>query len=194
MNRNAPAASVGRFAPSPTGDLHFGSLVAAVGSYLQARSEGGRWLMRVEDIDPPREVPGSAAGILDDLWRLGLEWDGEVLYQSTRREAYRAALDRLLATGAAFRCACARSDLPRNGAYPGTCRDGIRDGRRPRSVRLRVPDREIEFTDRAQGAYRANLAVDGGDFVIWRADDLPAYQLAVVVDDAWQGDPGGAGR
>jgi len=180
-------APVGRFAPSPTGDLHFGSLLAAVASCLNARSAGGRWLLRIEDIDPPREVPGSAKRIQRDLARFGLEPDGAVLFQSDRHEAYREARDDLLKRGLAFPCACSRADLPETGEYPGTCRDGLPPGARARSVRLRVPDAPIGFEDAIQGYCEEHLASSVGDFVIWRADDLPAYQLAVVVDDAFQG-------
>jgi len=176
----------GRFAPSPTGELHFGSLLAAVASYLQARSCRGHWLVRIEDIDPPREIPGSATRILQDLQRFGLRSDRPVLYQSTRRSAYEQALRDLLQRGRAFWCGCSRSELPPSGVYPGTCREGLPPGRQPRAVRLRVPRSTIEFEDRIQGVIRENLEETVGDFVIWRADDLPAYQLAVVVDDAFQ--------
>lgn len=184
-SRNTPY--IGRFAPSPTGDLHFGSLIAAVGSYLQARRHGGQWLVRIEDIDPPREVAGSPGRILAELQRLGMTPDQPVLYQGERVAAFRAAADRLLDEGHAFHCACTRSDLPASGVYPGTCRNGITGGRNPRSIRIKIEDREIEFHDGVQGHYSLNLADTCGDFVIWRADGLPAYQLAVVVDDAFQG-------
>jgi glutamyl-Q tRNA(Asp) synthetase len=177
---------VGRFAPSPTGDLHFGSLLAAVASFLEARSSGGRWLVRIEDIDPPREVAGSAARILGDLERFGLKPDLPVLYQSTRRPNYELALQELLGRGLAFHCGCSRADLPGSGVYPGTCRAGLPPGRQARTVRLRVPAQPISFTDRIQGQTEENLEETVGDFVIWRADDLPAYHLAVVVDDAFQ--------
>jgi len=176
----------GRFAPSPTGDLHFGSLLAAVASYLQARSADGRWLIRIEDIDPPREVTGSAARILSDLQRFGLQSDLPVLYQSTRRAAYQQALRELLERKLAFPCACSRADLPSSGVYPGTCRGGLPAGRQPRTVRLRVPAQPVAFTDQVLGRIEENLAETVGDFVLWRAEDLPAYQLAVVVDDAFQ--------
>lgn len=177
----------GRFAPSPTGDLHFGSLVAAVASYLQAKSAGGRWLVRIEDIDPPREVPGSSERILAELQRFGLESDLPVLYQSSRTAAYEAALEVLLECGVAYWCGCSRSDLPASGRYPGTCRQGLPAGKSPRSVRLRVTDQPVVFQDRVQGRIEENLAEKVGDFVIRRADGLAAYQLAVVVDDAFQG-------
>jgi glutamyl-Q tRNA(Asp) synthetase len=183
---NHGSSPVGRFAPSPTGDLHFGSLLAAVASYLQAKASGGHWLVRVEDIDPPREKPGSAARILSDLKRFGLQSDLPVLYQSTRRSAYQIALRDLLDRGLAFRCGCSRSDLPSSGVYPGTCRAGLRPGRRPRTVRLRIPAQSVSFTDQIQGEIRENLEATVGDFVLWRADGLPAYHLAAVVDDAFQ--------
>jgi len=177
---------IGRFAPSPTGELHFGSLVAALGSALSAWSQGGTWRIRVEDIDPPREVAGSAARILADLSRFGLQADGPVLYQSTRLEAHHAAVDRLLQEGKAFHCGCTRADLPDNGVYPGTCRDGIPAGRKARTVRARVDAPPVGFVDRVHGACEQRLTEQCGDFVIRRADGLPAYQLAVVVDDAFQ--------
>ena len=178
---------VGRFAPSPTGDLHFGSLVAAVASYLQAKSAGGQWLIRVEDIDPPREVPGSASSILEDLQRFGMQPDQPVLYQSDRSDAYEAAITDLLDQGHAYWCGCSRSELPTSGVYPGTCSNGLPKGKSPRSVRLRVSDVTVNFTDLVQGHVGENLRELVGDFVIKRADGLAAYQLAVVVDDAFQG-------
>jgi len=181
------SAYAGRFAPSPTGDLHFGSLVAAVASFLQARHAMGRWLVRIEDIDPPREVPGSAAAILRDLDRLGLKSDGPVLYQSTRTEAYQSAIEILLRQDKAYWCGCSRKDLPASGIYPGTCRNGLAKGKSHRSVRLRVGSVSLEFADLIQGDIRENLDTEVGDFVIQRTDGLPAYQLAVVIDDAFQG-------
>lgn len=178
---------IGRFAPSPTGDLHFGSLVAAVASYLQAKSSGGQWLIRVEDIDPPREVPGSAERILADLQRFGMQPDQPVLYQSHRSEAYEFAINDLLDQGHAYWCGCSRSELPASGVYPGTCRSGLANGKSPRSVRLRVDDVAVSFTDLVQGPIKENLGESVGDFVIRRADGLVAYQLAVVVDDSYQG-------
>lgn len=178
---------IGRFAPSPTGHLHFGSLISALASYLQARNSGGKWLVRIEDIDPPREVPGSAASILRDLQRLGLTHDDIILYQSRRTLAYETVVKQLLHQGKAFWCGCSRKDLPSGGVYPGTCRNGIPTGRTRRAVRLKVPNEEICFTDLIQGETKENLAESTGDFIILRADSLPAYQLAVVVDDAFQG-------
>lgn len=176
----------GRFAPSPTGDLHFGSLVAAVASYLEARRNGGAWLVRVENIDPPREIKGSAGRILRDLERFGMIPDGEVLYQSTRTAAFEDAVECLLDQGDAYWCGCSRADLPPSGIYPGTCRAGLAPGRRRRSVRLRTDGVESGFVDVLQGELSEILHESVGDFVIRRADGLPAYQLAVVVDDAYQ--------
>jgi len=173
----------GRFAPSPTGELHFGSLLAAVGSYLQARSRGGQWLVRIEDIDPPREVPGAARAQLETLAAWGLRPDAAPGYQSASAARHRAVLGQLVNAGAAFECGCSRRDLPASGRYPGTCRDGIAPGRAPRSIRFRVPETPIEIADAVFGRRRESLAEHCGDFVIRRADGLIAYQLAVVVDD-----------
>jgi glutamyl-Q tRNA(Asp) synthetase len=186
----------GRFAPSPTGPLHFGSLVAAVGSYLDARSIGGEWLVRMEDVDTPRNMPGAADGILRTLEAFGFEWDGAVLWQSRRFDAYAAALERLKASGVAYGCTCSRKEIadsaPRPAvdgglAYPGTCRNGLPHGRAVRAWRLRVSDAETSFVDRLQGQQVQNLERDLGDFVLRRADGLYAYQLAVAVDDEFQG-------
>ena len=185
----------GRFAPSPTGPLHFGSLVAAVGSYLDARAQGGEWLLRMEDVDTPRCVPGAADNILATLEAFGFEWDGDVLWQSRRGEAYAAALDQLIAAGLAYGCACSRKEIADSSTlpavdgglvYPGTCRNGL-GGRAPRAWRLRVESGEIGFFDRLQGRVVQQLERDVGDFVLRRADGLFAYQLAVVVDDCFQG-------
>jgi len=191
---DASAPYRGRFAPSPTGPLHFGSLVAAVGSFLDARSRGGAWLVRMEDIDPPREAPGAAADILRTLERLGLHWDGEVMYQSTRAGAYNDAVDILRRASAVYGCGCSRreiadSSLPgiEGPVYPGTCRAGIEPGRAERALRVRTDDAVLAFDDRWQGRVECTLARDIGDFVVRRADGLIAYQLAVVVDDAAQG-------
>lgn len=178
-----PLVYRGRFAPSPTGPLHFGSMLAAVGSYLQARSQGGQWLVRIEDIDPPREVPGAARHQIETLQRFGMVPDRPPLYQSQSAARHRTALRQLLESGAAFHCGCTRSDLPPSGVYPGTCRRGIPADRSARSVRFRVDDRPERFVDRIFGDRLVDLAGDCGDFVILRADGLVAYQLAVVVDD-----------
>ena len=191
----AKAKYRGRFAPSPTGPLHFGSLVAAVGSYLDARAHGGEWLLRMEDVDTPRNVPGAAAGILATLEAYGFEWDGPVLWQSRRFEAYAAALERLIAAGLAYGCTCSRKEIADSGshpaidgglAYPGTCRDGLPAGRTARAWRLRVNDEPLAFVDRLQGRVLQHLESDVGDFVLRRADGLFAYQLAVAVDDEFQ--------
>lgn len=178
----------GRFAPSPTGPLHAGSLMAALASWLDARSRGGQWLVRIEDIDPPREVPGAADRILRTLERLGLHWDGEVLYQSRRAEAYEAALSRLRDAGALYACRCSRADLQETqGCYPGHCRHlGLAEGP-GLALRCDCGTGMTTFTDRIQGSCSQNLAELCGDFIVRRKDGLYAYQLAVVVDDAWQG-------
>jgi glutamyl-Q tRNA(Asp) synthetase len=182
---------VGRFAPSPTGPLHFGSLVAAVASYLEARAHNGRWLLRIEDIDPPREEPGAIQSILDALEAYGFEWDGDIIFQSASRPAHDAALETLLARGLAYACGCSRKDLahaprgPLGTIYPGTCRSGC--DAPETAIRLRTNDEPIAFTDRLQGEQVQHLESESGDFVIRRRDGLIAYQLAVVVDDAVQG-------
>lgn len=186
----------GRFAPSPTGPLHFGSLVAALGSCLDARARSGEWLLRMEDIDAPRNVAGAADAILRTLEAFGFEWDGGVVWQSRRHDAYAAALEALKERGLAYGCACSRKEIADSArhaasdgglAYPGTCRSGLAPGRVPRAWRLRVDDGETAFSDRLQGRVVQHLESDVGDFVLRRADGLFAYQLAVVVDDAWQG-------
>lgn len=177
----------GRFAPSPTGDLHLGSLMVAMVSYLRARQAHGQWLIRIEDLDPPREVPGAATRILEALAAHGMTPDEAPWYQSRRGLEYQRAIRRLLAGGHAFACACTRAQLPATGLYPGTCRTGLPAGRPARAVRLRTPDRVIGFDDLLQGWFEQNLEQEAGDFVIRRADGLTAYQLAVVVDDAAQG-------
>lgn len=179
---------VARFAPSPTGPLHAGSLLAAVGSYLDARSHGARWRVRIEDLDTPRVVPGCADEQLRTLEAFGFEWDGDVLYQSTRREAYRAAIADLEAAGRVFRCSCSRKDLlggeDDTHRYPGTCRKGpTKPG--PVALRFRVSDEPIHFEDRILGTRHFDLTTLG-DVVIERRDGLATYQLAVVVDDAFQ--------
>ena len=187
---------VGRFAPTPSGPLHFGSLVAALGSALEARCRRGRWLVRIEDVDTPRTVPGVAGAMLATLERFGFEWDGEVLWQSRRAEIYASALEQLKAGGHVFPCACSRrelaevpdSALARDGSlrYPGTCRDGLPPGAKPRAWRVRAGG-VIRFEDAIQGKQEEELSRDVGDYVVFRADGVFAYQLAVVVDDAEQG-------
>jgi glutamyl-Q tRNA(Asp) synthetase len=176
----------GRFAPSPTGPLHFGSVVAALGSFLEARSRAGRWLVRIDDLDPPREEAGASAAILAMLEALELNWDGEVLYQSTRGDAYAAALERLVREGAVFPCQCTRREVD-GGPYPGTCRGGLPPGVTGRALRVRVDDSAIVFDDAVQGPVVQHLESACGDFVVRRADGFVAYHLACAVDDAWQG-------
>ncbi|TNF58892.1 MAG: tRNA glutamyl-Q(34) synthetase GluQRS [Burkholderiales bacterium] len=195
----------GRFAPSPTGPLHAGSLVAALASWLDARAHGGQWLVRIEDVDTPRCVPGADRMILEQLARCGLVSDGPVVRQSGRGTLYRQALDRLVQAGLAYPCACSRKDIEEAMAqagqarerhhaavYPGTCRPehgGLR-GRPARAWRFRVPDgpaARVRWTDRRLGEQVQDVAAEVGDFVLRRADGLWAYQLAVVVDDALQG-------
>lgn len=185
---------IGRFAPSPTGPLHFGSLIAATASYLQARHHGGSWLLRIEDLDPPREVPGASDHILASLHTLGFIWDGPVLYQSRRHDIYQQALETLIAAGWVYPCACTRAEIAdsnvgglRGAIYPGTCRQGLAPGRSARALRVRCDGTAIEFVDGVQGAQQQRLADEIGDFIVRRADGLFSYQLAVVVDDALQG-------
>lgn len=184
----------GRFAPSPTGALHFGSLIAAVASRAQALAHGGEWFVRMEDLDRPREVPGAARALLDTLLALGLEWHGPVIYQSARTDVYEAALSRLADCGLVYPCGCTRSEIaaagplgPEGPIYPGTCRNGLPPGREARALRLRTGPGKIRFRDLIQGAQLQDVALTAGDFVLRRADGIHAYQLAVVVDDAWQG-------
>jgi len=185
----------GRFAPSPTGPLHFGSLVAAVGSWLFARAAGGRWLVRIEDLDTARVVRGSEEEILEALRRYGMEWDGEIVRQSERTPLYDAALARLRERGLVYQCACSRAEIERAASapvgaepvYPGTCRNGLPPGRPVRAIRFRAPDEVIAFDDAIAGRVEENVARQTGDFVIKRADGPYAYQLAVVADDADQG-------
>lgn len=212
----------GRFAPSPTGHLHFGSLVAAVGSFLDARHHDGAWIVRMEDLDTPRCIPGAADNILRTLEAFGLYWDGEILYQSKRNAAYEDALQKLRGIGSAYPCCCTRKEIADSAlhgidgpVYPGACRNGIPSGRGSRAWRVRtdtssfvraksaetVPEpaeaclpfdkhgaygSTIELNDLLQGIVAQHLASEVGDFVVKRADGLFAYQLAVVVDDAFQ--------
>jgi glutamyl-Q tRNA(Asp) synthetase len=193
------ARYVGRFAPSPTGALHAGSLVAALASWLDARARGGRWLVRIEDVDTPRCVAGAAETILRQLALLGMAPDETPLFQSRRDGVYQNALDDLVARGLAYPCACSRGDIEqalaargierkRHGelVYPGTCRHGLH-GKLPRAVRFMVPPGTVQWTDRRLGTQAQDVAAEVGDFVLKRADGLWAYQLAVVVDDDAQG-------
>jgi glutamyl-Q tRNA(Asp) synthetase len=184
----------GRFAPSPTGPLHLGSLIAALGSYLEARTRGGEWLVRMEDIDTPRIVPGASSEILRVLEACGMQWDGPVVQQSERTEAYHAALHMLAQRGITYPCACSRREIADSAVqgiegrvYPGTCRDGSPTERRARALRLRTQDARVEFDDVLQGAVTQDLEADVGDFVLYRSDGIYAYQIAVVIDDAEQG-------
>ena len=184
-------AYVGRFAPSPTGPLHFGSLVAAVASWLDARAAGGRWHLRIEDVDAPRSVPGAEDEILRALEALGLAWDGPIRRQRERTALYEEALRRLQDGGLVYPCRCSRREIADSGlhgidgvVYPGTCRGALVPAGVPAAVRFIVPDGTIAFDDRVQGRVSQRLSADVGDFVVRRRDGLFAYQLAVVVDDA----------
>jgi len=188
-----PSGYTGRFAPSPTGPLHFGSLLAAVASYLEARSRGGRWLLRIENIDPPREQSGAADAIIRALAAYGFDWDGPTDWQQNAAEAHRAALDQLLRQDLAYYCTCSRNDLadaetgPLGAIYPGTCRGKPEPPGGDAAVRVLTDRSTIEFDDRLQGHQSQDLAAESGDFIIWRRDGLVAYHLAVVVDDHRQG-------
>jgi glutamyl-Q tRNA(Asp) synthetase len=187
----------GRFAPSPTGAMHTGSLATAVGSWLMARSAGGRWLLRLDDLDTPRQVPGMADDILWTLEDFGLEWDGKVAWQSRNRDAYRQAFEQLQQQGMVYPCGCSRKEIALAAsaphleddclAYPGTCRDGMRPGAPVRSWRVRVTGDEICFDDLRRGRICQNLSAGCGDFALRRGDGEFAYQLAVVVDDGLTG-------
>jgi glutamyl-Q tRNA(Asp) synthetase len=184
----------GRFAPSPTGKLHFGSLVAAVASYLDARAHRGQWLVRMEDVDETRCVAGAADSILRTLEAFGFAWDENVMVQSRRKNLYADVIAELQQQGAAYPCGCSRAEIESHGKrgaegflYPGTCRNGLRPGTPARSIRVRTSDREIAFRDRIHGPQAQNVGKVIGDFVVRRADGFAAYQLAVVIDDAEQG-------
>ena len=183
---------VGRFAPSPTGPMHFGSLVAALASWLDARHASGRWLVRMEDLDRPRVMPGAAEAILRQLEAFGMEPDGPVIYQSARLGLYAAAIRKL--ENHSYPCACTRKELEDSALaidgsriYPGTCRGGLTPGKSARALRLRTMAEPIRFTDRVQGTIEQAVEREVGDFVLRRADGIVAYQLAVVVDDSAQG-------
>ncbi len=184
----------GRFAPSPTGPLHFGSLIAAVGSYLEARVHHGTWSLRIENVDRTREVPGAADLIIRTLAALGFEWEGPIVYQSDRTAAYSSALDRLASAGLVYACSCSRTEIeaalqgaPSTGdemRYPGTCRLGPRHPERALATRFRAPPGAVRFVDDLQGEVSQDVAAEVGDFVVRRRDGYVAYQLAVVLDDA----------
>ena len=180
----------GRFAPSPSGPLHFGSMVTAVASYLEAKTNKGKWLIRIDDLDRPRCVEGMDKVILDTLEASGMYWDEEIAYQSKNDPLYEEALQLLREDKLIYACGCTRreiADIAKTGAegpiYPGTCRNGIADGKTVRSTRFISPDTFVEITDRIQPAMGQNLGKEIGDFIVKRADGLFAYQLAVVVDD-----------
>ena len=196
MTATLPTDYIGRFAPSPTGLLHIGSLLTALASYADARANRGKWLVRMEDLDPPREMPGAAAHILNTLEAFGFEWDGEVVWQSRRHSLYRDALGRLKEKGLLYPCYCSRKDWQAAAAqgadgfvYNGRCRrpEDRPHTDKPPAWRIRVNDETIGFDDGIVGHYAQNLARDIGDFVLLRADGFWAYQLAVVADDADQG-------
>jgi glutamyl-Q tRNA(Asp) synthetase len=189
-----PVAYRGRFAPSPTGPLHFGSLIAAVGSYLQARSQNGEWWLRIENIDPPREVEGAIDAILYSLEAHGLSWDGETQYQQARQARYAEALDEIQQSGRLYACSCSRQQIAKAIGYttgpliyPGTCRGKSKPQFGPHALRVDTRDSEIRFEDMIQGSQQIDLAKESGDFVLRRADGLFSYQLAVALDDVEQG-------
>ena len=184
----------GRFAPTPSGPLHFGSLVAAVASYLEARCRGGEWTVRIDDLDPPRVAPGAADEILRTLTACGLVWDGPVVRQSRRFEAYHAALHQLHRDRLLYPCVCSRRDITDSAVagvegpvYPGTCRGGLAGQRPARALRLHTRGSSISFEDTLQGNIAQNITSDIGDFVLYRADRVFSYHLAIVIDDAEQG-------
>lgn len=187
IDKHPGSGYIGRFAPSPTGPLHFGSLLAALASFLDARANQGKWLMRVEDLDPPREPAGSAALILQQLQDLGMDWDGEVLYQSSRLDAYEEVLAKLQEEGLCYSCDCTRPQIREMGlVYNGSCRERSTPPEKPYALRLKTDALEIGFDDAIQGHFAQQLELDVGDFVIRRKDELFAYQLAVVADDEFQ--------
>ena len=190
MTRSGRVSSyVGRFAPSPTGPLHLGSLLTAVASFLHARQNAGRWLLRIENIDPPREQPGAITSILATLEAMALEWDGEIGWQNRQLERFRRAADQLERDGLAYRCTCSRKEIRAasgSNRYPGTCRNlGLVDLNA--AVRLVTPTAKTEIVDELQGHRLVDIMSTEGDFIIFRRDGLPAYHLAVVIDDAASG-------
>jgi glutamyl-Q tRNA(Asp) synthetase len=196
MSHNSPKRQLyrGRFAPSPTGPLHFGSIIAAVGSYLEARTRSGEWLVRIENVDGTREVAGASKNILDTLAALGMEWDGDVLYQARRNESYWDALATLMSRQLIYPCACTRKEIADSSVtgidgpiYTGICRNRAITADGPRSCRIKTDNRLVAFDDVLQGRIQQQIQSSVGDFVLRRADGIYAYQLAVVVDDAEQG-------
>jgi glutamyl-Q tRNA(Asp) synthetase len=194
VTNSAPVDYRGRFAPTPSGPLHFGSLVAAVGSYLEAKVNDGEWRLRIDDLDPPRVAPGAVDAILRCLAALGFEWDGAVVFQSRRWPAYHAALHRLLRLGALYPCACSRKEIAESGLagidgpiYPGTCRRGLPPGRPARALRLRVADGSVTFDDGQLGPQHRELAREAGDFIVYRAGGAVAFHLASAIDESEMG-------
>lgn len=181
----ASSLYVGRFAPTPSGPLHFGSIIAALGSFLDARSNAGKWLVRIDDLDTPRTRPGAGDAILSSLELLGLHWDGEIQYQNTRHDAYQAGLDILRAKQLIYPCACPRK-LVKGRPYPGTCRERNLNAEAGHALRLITGDSVIRLEDRMQGMVVRDLKQITGDFIIRRSDSLFAYHLATVIDDDWQ--------
>ena len=188
MSDNKSTIYTGRFAPSPTGPVHFGTLIAAVGSYLQAKKNNGKWLMRMEDVDITRKVDGADIDILNTLESFGFEWDGEVIYQSRQTDYYEEALETLISQSLVFPCQCTRRQLAgsKDDIYPGTCRERRLPETEEHALRILAKDIDIEFNDVVMGRQSQNIKKHCGDFVIRRRDNLFAYQLAVVVDDALQ--------
>ncbi|WP_332095599.1 tRNA glutamyl-Q(34) synthetase GluQRS [Methylomonas rhizoryzae] len=178
---------MGRFAPSPTGPLHLGSLYTALAGFLDARHHGGQWLLRIDDLDTPRNISGAADDILRCLQRFGLQWDGEVYYQSRHVDAYQRELTGLARHGLLYACRCSRKDLAEHAVYPGYCRDLGLPLEPGTTWRLKTRDRLIAFEDAIQGHFEQNVGLEHGDFVVRRKDDIVAYQCAVVVDDYLQG-------
>lgn len=197
MDGNGSEQIIGRFAPSPTGHLHSGSLVTAVGSYLMAKRSGGKWLLRIDDLDTPRQIVGMADDIMWTLEAFGLLWDGEVSWQSRHRTNYRQAFEQLQERGLLYPCCCSRKEIalaasaphPDDNcvAYPGSCRNGMKTGTVVRSWRISVPETEVCFRDRRRGSVCQNLAEICGDFAVRRGTEEYLYQLAVVIDDALTG-------
>jgi len=184
-----PKTATGRFAPSPTGPLHYGSLLAAVASYLNVRSQNGTWLVRIDDLDPPREMAGAASNILHTLENFGLHWDRDIVYQSMRLRAYDEALKTLQKKELTYPCSCSRKDIVKRGesVYAGHCRNGHDKTHQRYATRIKVPQQTLSWFDMIQGPQSASLFQDYGDFIVRRSDGLHAYHLAVVLDDARQG-------